>query len=80
MTSKSNRKVSLSEEDKKQCCSEHIDTVDFSEEKPVNGWIAGVDFPVLLFQQAFTSKDGSEGLLYLVCSDLECDAEALKTI
>ena len=80
MASKSNRKVSLTEEDKKQGRSQRIDTVDFSEEKPVIGWIAGVDFPVLLFRQVFTNKDGSEGTLYLVCSDLECDAEALKAI
>ena len=80
MASKSNRKVSLSEEDKKQGRSQRIDTVDFSEEKPIKIWIAGVDFPVLLFRQVFTNKDGSKGILYLICSDLECDAEALKTI
>ena len=44
------------------------------------GWIAGVDFPVLLFRQVFKNKDGSTGILYLVCSDLDCDGEALKTI
>ena len=80
MACKSNRKVSLSEEDKKQGRSQRIDTVDFSEEKPIKGWIAGVDFPVLLFRQIFTNKDGSKGILYLICSDLECDAEALKAI
>ena len=80
MASKSNRKVSLSEEDKKQGCSQRIDTVDFSEEKPIKGWIAGVDFPVLLFRQVFTNRDGSKGILYLICSDLECDTEALKAI
>ena len=80
MACKSNRKVSLSEEDKSQRRSQRIDTVDFSEGKPVKGWIAGIDFPVLLFRQVFTNKDGSKGILYLICSDLECDAEALKAI
>ena len=80
MASKSNRKVSLSVEDKEQGLSQRIDTVDFSEEKPIKGWIAGVDFPVLLFRQVFKNKDGSKGILYLICSDLDCDAEALKTI
>ena len=80
MAMKSNRKVSLSLEDKLQGRSQRIDTVDFSEGKPVKGWIAGVDFPVLLFRQVFKNKDGSTGILYLVCSDLDCDAEALKTI
>ena len=80
MAMKSNRKVSLSLEDKQQGRSQRIDTVDFTEGKPVVGWIAGVDFPVLLFRQVFKNKDGSTGILYLVCSDLDCDGEALKTI
>ncbi|MFK0573700.1 hypothetical protein [Endozoicomonas sp.] len=80
MACKSNRKVSLSEEDKKQGGSQRIDTIDFPEEKLVKGWIAGVDFPVLIFRQVFKNKDGSKGILYLVCSDLECDADALKAI
>ncbi len=80
MASKSNRKVSLSEEDKKQGRSQRIDSVDFTEEKPIRAWIAGVNFPVLIYRQVFTNKDGSEGILYLLCSDLECDAETLKTI
>lgn len=80
MASKSNRKVSLSEEDKKQGRSQRIDIVDFSEEKPIKGWVAGVNFPILLFRQVFTNKDGSKGILYLICSNLECYAEALKAI
>lgn len=80
MACKSNRNVSLTLEDKKEGCSQRIDTVDFSEDKPIRGWIAGVDFPVLLFRQVFKNKDGSKGILYLICSDLECDAEALKAI
>ncbi len=75
---KLNRNVLLNEEDKKQGCSQPIDTVDFLKEKPIKGWIAAVDFPVLLFRQVFKNKDGSQGILYGVCSDPECDAEALK--
>ena len=44
------------------------------------GWIAGVNFPVLLFRQVFKNKGGSTGILYLVCSDLDCDTETLKAI
>ena len=80
MAMKSNRKVSLSLDDKLQGLSQRIDSVDFSEDKPVKGWIAGIDFPVLLFRQVFKNKDGSTGILYLVCSDLDCDAETLKAI
>lgn len=77
---KSNRKVSLSEEDKKQGCSQRTDSVDFTEDKPIKVWLAGVDFPMLLYKQVFKNKDGSKGIIYLLCSDLECDAEALKAI
>ena len=80
MAIKSNRKVSLSQEDKFQGRSQRIDTVELSEDKPVQGWLAGVDFPVLLYRQVFKNKDGSTGILYLVCSDLDCDAETLKAI
>ena len=80
MAGKSNRKVSLSEEDKKQGRSQRIDSVNFTEEKPIKVWLSGVDFPVLIDRQVFTNKDGSKGILYLLCSDLECNAETLKAI
>ena len=80
MAGKSNRKVSLSEEDKKQGRSQRIDSVNFTEEKPIKAWLSGVDFPVLIDRQVFTNKDGSKGILYLLCSDLECNAETLKAI
>lgn len=80
MAMKSNRKISLSLKDKLQGLSRRIDTVDFSEDSPVKGWIAGIDFPVLLFRQVFKNKDDSTGILYLVCSDLNCDAKTLRTL
>jgi hypothetical protein len=80
MASKSNRLVSLSAKDKYQGRSRRIDTVDFTEDKPLKVWITGVDFPVLLYRQIFKNKDGSEGTLYLLSSDLTCDGEMLKTI
>ena len=45
---KSNRKVSLSLEDRQQGRSQRIDTVDFTEDKPIKGWIAGGRFPCLV--------------------------------
>ena len=57
-----------------------MDTVDFSEEKPIKGWIAGVDFLVMLLRQVLKNKDGSKGIRYLVCSDLDSDTKALKAI
>ena len=53
------RKVSLSLEDKLEGRSQRIDTVGFTEDKPIMGWIAEVDFPVLLFRQVFKNKSDS---------------------
>ena len=39
--------------------SQRIDTVGFTEDKPIMGWIAEVDFPVLLFRQVFKNKSDS---------------------
>ena len=80
MALKSHRTVALSEEDKKQGHFTRIDELQLLEQKPVLGWIKGVDFPVLLHRQIFTNKDGSIGILYLACSDLNCDRTAIETI
>ena len=48
MALKSNRTVALREEDKKQGHFTRIDELSLSEQKPILGWIKGVDFPVLL--------------------------------
>ena len=77
---KSNRTVALNEEDKAQGRFVRIDSLSYSEETPRPVWIRGLDFPVLLFRQVFTNKNGSTGILYLACSDLKCDGPTLKTI
>jgi IS4 transposase len=48
--------------------------------KILQGWISGIDFPVLIYSQVFKNKDKSSGKLYLVCSDLDCDSDKIKTI
>lgn len=80
MALKSNRTVALSEEEKQQGRFTRIDALSWSEQKPVKGWLKGLDFPVLLHRQVFTNKDGSTGILYLACSDLDCDALGIETI
>jgi IS4 transposase len=42
--------------------------------------MSGINFPVLIYCQIFKNKDGSSGKLYMVCSDLECDADKIETI
>ena len=39
-----------------------------------------VEFPLLLLKQVFKNEDGSEGVLYLVSSDVTLDHERLTTI
>lgn len=76
---KSNRLVALSEADKKQGRFVRIDSLDLSEKVPVSGWLKGYSEEVLLTQQVFTNKNGSIGKLHLVCSDLSCDGDTIKT-
>lgn len=80
MALKSNRKVTLSEEDKKQGHFLRIDELEWSEANPKLVWLKGVEYPLLLHRQVFTNKDGSTGILYLACSDLNCDGDAIETI
>ena len=66
MALKSNRRVALSEKDKKQGRFTRIDALDWTEQSPKQGWIKGLDFPILFHRQVFTNKDGSIGILYLL--------------
>ena len=77
---KSNRTVALSYEQKRPGAFSRIEACDLPEHQPVQGWIKGVDFPVLLLRQVFTNQDGSTGTLYLACSDLTCEGATLETI
>lgn len=80
MSLKTNRTVALTEEDKKQGCFTRIDELKWQGHTPVQAWIKGLDFPVLLHRQVFTNKDGCTGTLYLACSDLTCNATGIEAI
>ena len=77
---KSNRTVALSYEDKRDGRFARIDAQNLTEDTPVQAWIKGLDFPVLLIRQVFTNKDESTGEIFLACSDLTCDGETIETI
>ena len=77
---KSNRTVALSYEQKRQGAFTRIDGCQLPEHQPVQGWIKGLDFPVLLLRQVFTNQDGSTGTLYLACSDRTCDGSTIEAI
>jgi len=76
---KDNRLVALSEEDRKKKCFTRVDELDFPEHAVVQGWLKGGAKAVLLIRQVFKNKDGSTGILYLVCSDLTCDYDTITT-
>jgi DDE superfamily endonuclease len=76
---KDNRLVALSEEDKRKKRFVRVDELDFPEQTAVQGWLKDYAQAVRLVRQVFTNKDGSTGILHLVCSDLTCDYDAMTT-
>lgn len=76
---KDNRLVALSESDKQQGQFTHISKLSLPENQAVQGWLKGYAQAVLLVRQVFTNKDGSTGILHLVCSDLEADWQQITT-
>ena len=75
---KSNRLVWLTPPEIKSHAPIRLDALKFEKDKPLKVWISGVDFPVLVHRRIFKNKDGSEGILYLACSDLTCDAANIE--
>lgn len=76
---KSNRLVALSEDDRGNKRFVAVDELEFPEHGVVQGWLNGYAKEVRLVRQVFTNKDDSTGTLYLVCSDLTCDYDAIIT-
>lgn len=77
---KDNRLVALSESEKKQGHYVRIDRASLPEKEAVHGWLKDYGKEVLLVRQVFTNKDGSTGILHLVCSDLTLDGEQIMAI
>lgn len=80
MPLKSNRKVALSEEEKKHGQYQALSTLDLPEGTTRQMWLEAVDFPLLLAKQVFTNEDGSVGILYLVTSDLSLPYDRLTKL
>jgi hypothetical protein len=80
MPLKSNRKVALSEALKKQGKWQRIDSLSFETDSPMTVHLESVPFALLLYRQVFANEDGSQGILYLVTSDLSLSASSMTTI
>jgi len=80
MPLKSNRKVALSLEDKRQGRYVQVETLELKPNATTIVYLEGVDFPVLLVKQIFVNEDNSTGILYLVTSDTTLSYEDVTTI
>ncbi len=76
---KDNRLIALSQDDRTKKRFTRVDELDVPEQTPVRGWHKGYAKEVLVTRQVFKNKDGSTGVLHLVCSDLTCDHDAITT-
>ena len=77
---KSNRTVALSYEAKRQGVFSRLEALNLPESQAVRGYLRGLDFAVLVVRQVFVNKDGSTGVSYPACSDLERDGEGIIAI
>ena len=79
MPVKTNRKIALSYDDKREGRYVRADTVVFKTDTPIEIFLEDVDFPMLLIKQVFANKDGSTGILYLATSDTTMTYEQITT-
>jgi hypothetical protein len=80
MPLKTNRKVALSEVDKRQGRYVRVDAgpIEVGETQIV--YLEGVDFPLVLCRQLFVNEDGSRVAQYLVCSSVQLTSNQITTI
>ena len=80
MPIKANRKVALSLKEKKRGEYERVASVELEPGTVREIYVEQVEFPLLLVKRVFKNEDGTEGVLYLVSSDVTLDHEQLTTI
>ena len=73
MPLKSNRNIALSGQDKKEGRFQAVQTLALEHGQAQEVYLEQVPFPLLLVKQVFTNKDSSQGVLYLVTSDMTLD-------
>ena len=80
MPLKNNRKIALSKRDKLNGKYVTVGTLELKQDKTLTVYLEGVEFPLLLVKQVFKNEDGTEGILYLVSSDLTLSYNQITTI
>lgn len=77
---KSNRLVQIGNQRDRSRGYQQVSSVSLATDIPVWAWIEGLLFPVMLMKHVFKNEDGSEGILYLVCSDKIADGQKIFTV
>lgn len=77
---KSNRLFANCIEDKHKGNFKRVDELELSDKQSIRGYLKGYDKEVVIVRRVFTNKDGSIGILNLVCSDITLDGDAVSTI
>lgn len=77
---KSNRYFATSLDAKHQGQFQRVDSFELKDKQAVRGYLKGYDKEVLLVRRIFTNKDGSTGMLNLICSDVSLDGDHVATI
>jgi hypothetical protein len=80
MPIKTNRKIALSKKDKLSGKYVTVNTLELKENQQQEIYLEGVSFQLLLIKQVFKNADGTEGVLYLVSSDLTKTYEQITSI
>lgn len=70
MPIKTNRKIALNKKDKLNGKYVTVSALELKENAEQEIYLEGVIFPLILIKQVFKNEDGSQGVLYLVSSDL----------
>ena len=77
---KSNRLFATSLDNKHKGEFISVSELELSDKQSIQGYIKGYDNKVIVTRRIFTNKDGSTGVLNLVCSDTTLNGDAISTI
>ncbi len=80
MPIKTNRKIALNKKDKLNGKYVTVRTLELKENDKQEIYLEGVSFPLILIRQIFKNEDGSQGVLYLVSSDLTLTYDNITAI
>jgi hypothetical protein len=77
---KSNRLFATSLDNKHAGKFTSVSTLELSDKESIRGYLKGYDKEVIIVRRVFTNKDGSIGILNLVCSDTSLDGDKVSII